>query len=167
LIDVSVTISPIKDAEGRVIGASKVARDITEQKRTEEARRATEARYRTLFENAPDGIVIADTESYYLDANESICRMLGYTRAEMIGLHASDIVSESEVQHIGPALGTIKAKDDYHREWRFKRKDGSFFAAEVIATMMPDGNLLGMIRDITERRRPTRSCVRARNNLRG
>jgi PAS domain S-box-containing protein len=127
-------------------------RDITERKQTEEARRATEARYRTLFENAPDGILIADTKSYYLDANESICRMLGYTRDEMIGLHASDIVSESEVQHIEPALGTIKAKDDYHREWKFKRKDGSFFAAEVIATMMPDGNLLGMIRDITERK---------------
>jgi len=167
LIDVSVTISPIKDAEGQVIGASKVARDITEQKRTEEARRATEARYRTLFENAPDGIVIADTESYYLDANESICRMLGYTRAEMIGLHASDIVSESEVQHVGPALGTIKAKDDYHREWQFKRKDGSFFAAEVIATMMPDGNLLGMIRDITERKEADEKLRKSEEQLAG
>ena len=167
LIDVSVTISPIKDAEGQVVGASKVARDITEQKRTEEARRATEARYRALFENAPDGIVIADTESYYLDANASICRMLGYTRAELIGLHASDIVSESEVQNIGPALGTIKARADYHREWQFKRKDGSFFAAEVIATMMPDGNLLGMIRDITERKQAGEKLRKSQEQLAG
>ena len=42
------------------IGVSKVARDITERKRAEEARRLSEARYRTLFEYAPDGIVIAD-----------------------------------------------------------------------------------------------------------
>jgi PAS domain S-box-containing protein len=93
--------------------------------------------------------------------------MLGYTRAEMIGLHASDIVSESEVQHIGPALGTIKARADYHREWRFKRKDGSFFAAEVIATMMPDGNLLGMIRDITERKQAGEKLRKSQEQLAG
>src|SRR5580692_9237441 len=54
--------------------------------------RADEARHRALFEYAPDGIVIADPESYYLDANSSMCRMLGYTRDELVGLHASDIV---------------------------------------------------------------------------
>jgi PAS domain S-box-containing protein len=150
-IDVSVTVSPIKDAEGAIIGASKVARDITEIKKAEEARLLSEARYRSLFNNAPDGIVIADSESRYLDANASVCRMLGYARAEFIGLHASDIVVQTEMQHIEPALSTIKSKSDYHREWQFRRKDGSIFAGEVIATMMPDGNLLGMIRDITER----------------
>jgi PAS domain S-box-containing protein len=110
------------------------------------------AYYRTLFDYAPDGIVIADPESYYLDANAGICRMLGYTRDELIGLHASDIVVETEVERVGLALKAIKAKSDYREEWQFKRKDGSTFAAEVFATMLPDGNLLGMIRDITERK---------------
>ena len=99
-----------------------------------------------------DGIVIADSESYYIDANRSMCRMLGYTRDELIGLHASDIVAQSEVPHIGAALGVIKANSRYEREWQFRRKDGSIVAAEVIATLMPDGNLMGMIRDITERK---------------
>ena len=78
--------------------------------------------------------------------------MLGYTREELIGLHSVDIVAQPEVQQIGPALSEIKTKSDYHGEWQFRRKDGSFFAAEVIATEMPDGNLLGMIRDVTERK---------------
>ena len=78
--------------------------------------------------------------------------MLGYTRAELIGLHASNIVAPAEVQHIGPALNVINAGSDHEREWQFRRKDGSTFAAEVIATMMPDGNLMGMIRDISERK---------------
>lgn len=152
LVDVSVTVSPIKDKTGKIAGASKVARDITERKRTAEARRMSETRYRTLFDHAPNGIVIADSESIYIDANPGICRMLGYTREELIGLHASDIVAPTETSHIGPALSAIKAKSDYHREWQFRRKNGAVFPAEVHATMMPDGNLLGMISDITERR---------------
>jgi len=57
-----------------------------------------------------------------------------------------------EVENISLALNVIKAKANYRREWHFRRKDNSVFAAEVIATLMPDGNLLGMIRDITERK---------------
>ncbi len=117
------------------------------------AARGAEGRYRTLFDQAPDGIVIADANSYYLDANSSACGMLGYSREELIGLHASDIVVNEEAQHIAPALDVIKAKSDYHREWKFRRKDGTIFTAEVIATQLPDGNLLGMIRDVSERNR--------------
>ena len=110
---------------------------------------ASEVRYRALFEYAPDGILIADSASTYLGANASICRMLGYDREELIGLHAADIVVADEIPHIESALGAIKTHADYHREWRFRRKDGSTFPAEVIATQMPDGKLLAMVRDIT------------------
>jgi PAS domain S-box-containing protein len=79
--------------------------------------------------------------------------MLGYDRHELIGLSARDIVVESEMEHIRPALDVINSQSDYCREWRFRRKDGSSFAAEVRATQMPDGNLLAMIHDITERQR--------------
>jgi PAS domain S-box-containing protein len=115
-------------------------------------RRESEARYRTLFEYAADGIVIADAQGTYIDANASICQMLGYTRDELIGLHSSDVVAEAEIEHIESALNIIKSKSDYQREWQFQRKDGSTFPAEVLATMMPDGNLLGVIRDITRRK---------------
>ncbi len=153
MIPVSVTMSAIRNSVGSVVGVSKVARDITARWRAEEARQASEARYRTLFENAPDGIVIVDSKGYYLDVNASICRMLGYTRDEFIGLNATDIVAPAEIPHIGQALDVIKTKSDYHREWQFRRKDGSVFAVDTIATAMPDGNLMAMIRDITERKR--------------
>ncbi len=142
----------VRNSQGQVFEFLSIGTDITERKRAEEKVRESEARYRTLFEYAPDGIVIANPESYYVDANTSICRMLGYSREEIIGLHASDIVAETAIQHIGPALHAINGKSDHHREWQFRRKDGSVFPAEVIATLMPDGNLLGMIRDITERK---------------
>lgn len=122
------------------------------RRQAEQARHASETRYQSLFEYAPDGIVIADSKSYYLDANASMCRMLGYERDEFIGLHARDIVAPSEVEHIKRALKTIRVEDNYYREWIFKRKDGSLFPAEVIARAMPDGNLMAMIRDITQRK---------------
>jgi PAS domain S-box-containing protein len=151
-VPIAVTVSPIKDSNGKIIGASKVARDITERKRAEEALRSSEARYRMLFDYAPDGIVIVDSKGYYLDANASICRTLGYTRDEFIGLNASDVVAPEEIPHIGQALDVIKTKSDYQREWQFRRKDGSVFSVDTLATAMPDGNLLAMIRDITERK---------------
>lgn len=153
LIDVSITTSPIRNEAGRVIGVSKIARDITDRRRTEDGRRASDARYRALFDYAPDGILIADSNSYYIDANPAICRMLGYSRDELIHLHARDIVANSESEYIVPALNAIKSKAEYNREWQFRRKDGSLFPAEVIGAMMPDGKLLGVIRDTTERHR--------------
>jgi PAS domain S-box-containing protein len=153
LVPISATVSPIRDSSGKIVGESKVARDVTERKQAEEALRASEARYRMLFDYAPDGIVIVDFKGYYLDANASICRMLGYTRDEFIGLNASDIVAPAEFPHIDEALDVIKTKSDYQREWLFRHKDGSVFAVDTIATAMPDGNLLAMIRDITDRKR--------------
>jgi PAS domain S-box-containing protein len=162
---VEIGLNPLDTEQGRRVLGTII--DITERKKADEAWQASEKQYRTLFENAPDGIVIADPESYYIDANASICRMLGYTREELIGMHASDIVTQTELEHIGPALTTIKSRSDYHREWQFKRKDGSVFAAEVIATMMPDGNLLGMIRDITERKQAEEKLRKSQEQLAG
>jgi two-component system, cell cycle sensor histidine kinase and response regulator CckA len=153
LIHVSVTASPIMAGDGKVIGASKVARDITERKLMEVARAGSEARYRTLFEYAPDGILIADPQGKYLDANTRMCQMLGYSREELIGLDAEDITPESEQEHIEPAIQAIQTTSNYHREWQFRRRDGSVFPADVIATTLPDGNILAMVRDIAERKR--------------
>jgi len=130
-----------------------LAIDVTERRRAQALIGESEARYRTLFDYAPDGILIADTESRYMDANSSICKMLGYSRDELVGLEAKDILVESEVAHVNVALSILRTRSDHQREWQFRRKDGSEFPAEVIATMMPDGNLMAVVRDISERRR--------------
>jgi len=161
---VEATISQIVVGGHRLFTA--IVRDVSERKQAERALRDSEERYRALFEYAPDGIVIANPQSYYIDANPSICRLLGYPRDELIGLHASDIVAPAEIEHIEPALNVITAKAQYSREWQFRRKDGSVFAAEVIATMMPDGNLMGMIRDITERKRAQEALRESEGRLR-
>ncbi|HEY3998750.1 MAG TPA: PAS domain S-box protein, partial [Candidatus Xenobia bacterium] len=126
-----------------------ICRDLTAHKQAEERLQASEARYRALFEYAGLGILYADAASVYLDANESICRMLGYPRSELIGKHATDIVSAHEVPEIDKALEDIRVQSEHRREWTFRRRDGSTFPADVVATSLPDGTLLGIVRDLT------------------
>jgi two-component system, cell cycle sensor histidine kinase and response regulator CckA len=128
-------------------------RDITERKQRRRAQQSSDECYRALFDYAPDGIVISDRTSCVLDANASVCRMLGYTRDEIVGKHGSDIVIPAEIEHIETALATIVGTANHHREWQFRRKDGSAFTADVMATTMPDGNLMAMVRDVTARNR--------------
>jgi PAS domain S-box-containing protein len=110
---------------------------------------ASEANYRALFEHVPDGILIADFHNYYLDANPSMCELLGYGLDELVGMHASQIVSELELEHLEPELNATNFLDEGMRQWKLRRKDGTFFEAEVYISHMPDGNLLGIVRDIT------------------
>ncbi len=119
---------------------------------SEQTLRQSEARYRLLFEHAPNGILIADTENYYLDANTSACQMFGYSRDELVGMRVSDTAVEDETQNFDATLQAVRANTEYQREWYFRRKGGTVFPAEVVVTTMPDGNLLGVIRDITERK---------------
>ena len=106
-------------------------------------------RDRAFFDLVPDGVLIADPQGRYLDANPGICAMLGYQRDELIGLQGSDIVAPEEFAHIEPAIAAIRSGPGYQRQWRFRRRDGSTFPAEVIATTLPDGNLLAMVRDVS------------------
>ncbi len=140
------------DADGTVRGILSVGIDITDRKRAEEEQQISEARYRKLFEFAPVGILIAAPEGRYLDANESICHMLGYAKGELIGLRAKDIIVSSEHHDIAPTLESIKNDTNHDREWTLLRKDGLNFSAEVSVAKMPDGTLMAMARDITERR---------------
>ncbi len=113
-----------------------------------------------LFEYAPAGILIADAAGRHLDANPELCRMLGYRRGELVGLHAPDIVVQNGVQHNDPVLDRITLQSDFIQEWQFRRKDDSVFSAEVSVTKLPDDNQLRIIRDITALKSREREVAR-------
>jgi PAS domain S-box-containing protein len=84
-LDVSVTVSAIKDSTGRIVGASKVARDITDERRVAKALIASELRYRRLFESAKDGILILDAETgMVVDVNPFLITILGFSHEEFL-----------------------------------------------------------------------------------
>jgi two-component system, cell cycle sensor histidine kinase and response regulator CckA len=91
-IDVSVTISPIRNGSGEIIGASKIARDISERKCAEEELRKSEDRFGKAFRHSPLAIVIAtEADGRFLDVNESFLRMTGYPRRDVIGHTSLDL----------------------------------------------------------------------------
>jgi len=136
-----------------------IMRDITERKRMEQALRESEARLRALFDSAPVGIAIADTDGRYLMVNRAQCEMLGYGEAELLRRTFADVTHPDDVQanlDIAARLwqGEIGAGSV---EKRYVRKDGS--ALWVLLTVSPvrtaDGEVLGSVgvaQDITERR---------------
>jgi PAS domain S-box-containing protein len=95
-IDVSLTVSPIKDATGRVVGASAVARDITPRKHADAALRASEARWRSIVDSAVDGIVVIDIRGRIEAFNPAAERLFGYGEREILGRN----VNETGVQKI-------------------------------------------------------------------
>ncbi len=143
-----------------------LAQDVTERKRAEEELRQSEANYRTLIESAPDSIYITDTQGRIEDANAQGCRMLGYTREELLRLSISDILATEEVAGLVPHLTTLKQDAISRSEWHPRRKDGTLVPVEVNATILPDGRVLGILRDISERKKVQAEIERQLDELR-
>jgi PAS domain S-box-containing protein len=84
-IDVSLTISPIQDSTGKVMGISKIARDITAQKLADRQLQLSEDRFRQFFETLPEYAYMVSTQATILDVNPAVCAVLGYTKDELVG----------------------------------------------------------------------------------
>jgi len=89
----SVAITPIRDSTGRIIGASSIAHDVTEEKRVVEALALSEAKFRGLFESAADGIFVVEQQGLILDANPAGEALLGRDRSQLIGSRIEDLIS--------------------------------------------------------------------------
>lgn len=128
----------------------------SEQQLAERRLRASEERYRRLVEQASDGIFIADLEGRYTAVNEAGCRMLGYSREELLGMRITDLIPEDEVPRLARSKEGLLAGGTQVGEWTLRRKDGTPLPVEVSAKIFPDGTWQGFVRDITERRRVDR-----------
>ena len=166
IIDVSLTVSPVRDADGNIIGASKVARDITEQKRA--AVEGKEAEFRNVLESAPDAIVITSDQGRIVRLNRQAEAIFGYTREELLG-EPVEILMPERFRERHPKHRAAYSPKSRPRpmgtglELYGRRKDGGEFPVDITLSPMEitDGFLIiSVIRDITDRRRTEEQLVK-------
>jgi PAS domain S-box-containing protein len=130
--------------------------DITERKRAETALAKSEARYRAMFEEAGDGILVCDQHFNHLDANPRLLSMLGYTIDEFRDLKTEDFIHPEDLANYPVEHVTRRVADGETVviERRYRRKDGSHFPVQLSVRMIDpaNGTLQTLVRDITERR---------------
>jgi two-component system cell cycle sensor histidine kinase/response regulator CckA len=148
--------SPMYDAQGRYEGVLGVVTDITERHRAEEAMRASETRYRLMFDNSPLPKWMYDAETLrFLDVNEATLREYGYSREEFLSMTIKDIRPPEDV----PALLEAERQVELHPKFgvcRLRKKSGEIIQVELTKHTFTLGDRvtrLAVGRDVTERLR--------------
>ncbi|MBI3901428.1 MAG: EAL domain-containing protein [Nitrosomonadales bacterium] len=147
LVQVEVTASGI-ELDGQIFMYA-ASRDITERKRAE----AVLQRYKLVIDSANDGFWMNDMTGVLLDVNEAYARMSGYTKAELTGMHISQLDAIDRPEDVAARIPKIIAQGHDRFETRHRHKDGHLVDIEVSATFMPEARQFFVFsRDITERK---------------
>ncbi|HST50775.1 MAG TPA: PAS domain S-box protein [Pyrinomonadaceae bacterium] len=168
LVDISLTVSPIRGPDGTIIGASKIARDITDRKRVEEALRQHEKELTDFFENSTVGLHWVGGDGRILWANRAELDLLGYTRDEYVGHHIAEFHADEPV--INDMLNRLSCKETLRNyEARLRCRDGSIRHVLINSNVMWDGERFVhtrcFTRDITERRQAEEDLRESRRQL--
>jgi diguanylate cyclase (GGDEF)-like protein/PAS domain S-box-containing protein len=157
VLEVSLSISPIKDANGRVIGASTIARDITAHKRADEQLKLQS----TALEAAANAIVITDCHGSIMWVNGAFTKMTGYSKEEVLGKNPRLLKSGNQPEtYYAELWSTISSGKVWRGEIVNRRKDGTLYTEEMTITpvIRDSGNpanryFIAIKHDITERKK--------------
>jgi two-component system, cell cycle sensor histidine kinase and response regulator CckA len=160
------THAPVVDEDGRIIGVSLNARDVSERKYAERALRESEARYRDLFDNASDLVCATDREGRFLYVNRAWHEGTGYSDTELTALRFGDLVhSESRARCAEVMERALAGETLTHVELTLMPRSGIPIVVEgnLSGARQADGSVLlrGIYRDVTERKRVDEQLRRA------
>jgi PAS domain S-box-containing protein len=135
-------------------------KEISERRRAEEALGESEEKYRTILENIEDGYYQADLTGNLTFFNDSMCRISGISREELMGMNNRQYTDQENAKKVYQAFNNVYRTGEPRREcdWEIIRKDGSKGYVEASITLQKDSSgkpigFRGMVRDITERKR--------------
>ena len=156
---VETSITPIRDAAGRIIAFRGILRDRTERRQAEESLRQSEERYRRILEEMDNAYFEVDLVGNYTFVNDATSRLLGYSKEELIGKTFREQVNKEDTKILYQAFGNIfnTGKPERGISYKAYRKDGKFRFAEIAGFPIhnQEGEIIGFRgigRDVTERK---------------
>ena len=170
-LHLALSITPIRDRAGSIIGATKIARDIAERRRAEGALRASEARFAAIFHQAVVGVAVLDTTGRFVMVNQHFCDILGRTEAEVLALRVPEVTHPEDRAANIRVLRTLLAENQsYVIDKRYLRPDGSIVWANVAASLIADPEtgerqIVGVVQDITARKGAELALLRLNETL--
>jgi len=154
-----VVSSPITDPQGNVIAAIEMVDDVTERIRSENALWKSEARFRSVFEQAAVGVGRVSREFKWLEVNQRLCEIVGYSKEELLEKTFEDITHPEDLTSDHMYIERMLSKEisTYSKEKRYIHKDGSWVWINLSASAVTDADgeveyFVSVIEDITERR---------------
>jgi len=156
---VSSSVSLIRDSQGQPTGFQGVTMDVTKRRQVEEKLRRSEEKYRTILENITDGYYEIDLAGNFTFFNNSLCQIIGYPPAEMMGMNNRQYMDKENARKMYQTFNKVYTTGKPARgfDWELIRKDGTkrFVEASVSLVRNPQGEpagFRGVVRDITERK---------------
>ena len=153
-VEVSITVSPVKDFAGRIIGASKIAHDISARRQNQ----LVQARLGAIVDSSDDAIVSKTLDGMITSWNQAAESMFGWTEAEVVGQHITVIIPEERISEEDDVLARIRRGERIsHFETVRRTKDGRLIDVSLTVSPVRDGagHVVGaskIARDISERR---------------
>ena len=170
-INVSLTLSPLRDSSGKIIGSSKIAREITERKRVENELKKSEEKFAKAFQRSPMALVLMNaTTNRYIEVNETFEQMTEFSRADVLGKSDLDLglwldlSSRFELKERLMADGFIR-----NVECEFRTKTDQVLIGLVSAELIDlDGEtcILGVVANITDRKQAERAVLESEARFR-
>jgi len=166
----TVTITALKDQDGNLLGFANLTRDDTERRMNEAALQAREAKYRALYENSHDAILLTNPGyGTILTANPAACKLFGYSEQELISLRRGKLLDMSD-SGMAAAFAQRAETGEGAAELTFIRKGGERFVARVASKLFTDENGQQMscttIQDITARKKAEEALRRSEARFR-
>lgn len=146
------TKSPIFSAQGDLWGVVGIARDITRERIAITELKASERRFRTLFDNATDALLLSNAQGRFIDVNQRACSTYGYSREEMLHLSVFDITPSITKQLFIQSRARLAIEGNIAFRTRAHHRDGHLIPVDVrISKLSMDGQFfaLAQVRDIT------------------